>query len=116
MFKQFINLEVKAFFRSASVGKSIALKVFLGFLALYFLLSFLVLGLALYPLLLEEFPNQKPIELVNDAVLFWLAIDLIFRFFMQSLPVMNIKPLLILPIPRKKVIHFVLLKKPIFHL
>ena len=110
MFKQFINLEVKAFFRSASVGKSIALKVFLGFLALYFLLSFLVLGLALYPLLIEEFPNQKPIELVNDAVLFWLAIDLIFRFFMQSLPVMNIKPLLILPIPRKKVIHFVLLK------
>ncbi len=110
MFKQFINLEVKAFFRSASVGKSIALKVFLGFLAFYFLLSFLVLGFALYPILLEKFPNQKPIELVNDAVLFWLAIDLIFRFFMQSLPVMNIKPLLILPIPRKKVIHFVLLK------
>lgn len=110
MFKHFLNLELKAFLRSASVGKSIALKVFLGFVALYFLLSFLVLGFALYPLLLESFPKQKPIEIVNNAVIFWLAIELIFRFFMQSLPVMNIKPLLILPIKREKVIHYVLLK------
>ena len=110
MFKHFINLELKSFLRSASVGKSIALKIFLGFIALYFILSFLVLGIALYPLLHESFPNQKPIELVNNAVIFWLAIELIFRFFMQSLPVMNIKPLLILPIKREKVIHYVLLK------
>ncbi len=110
MFKHFLNLELKAFFRSASVGKSIALKVLLAFVGLYFMLSFLVLGFALYPLLLESFPKQKPIEIVNNAVIFWLAGDLIFRFFMQSLPVMNIKPLLILPIKREKVIHFVLLK------
>jgi len=110
MFKHFINLELKSFLRSASVGKSIALKVFLGFIALYFILSFLVLGIALYPLLHESFPNQKPIQLVNNVVIFWLAIELIFRFFMQSLPVMNIKPLLILPIKREKVIHYVLLK------
>jgi len=110
MFKHFINLELKSFLRSASVGKSIALKLFLGFIAFYFILSFLVLGIALYPLLHESFLNQKPIQIVNNAVIFWLAIELIFRFFMQSLPVMNIKPLLILPIKREKVIHYVLLK------
>jgi hypothetical protein len=110
MFKHFINIEIKSFLRSASVGKSIALKILLGFIALYFVLSFLVLGIALYPLLHENFPNQKPIQIVNNAVIFWLAIELIFRFFMQSLPVINIKPLLILPIKREKVIHYVLLK------
>ena len=110
MIKHFLQLELKAFLRSASVGKSIALKIFLGFIALYFILSFLVLGIALYPLLHENFPNQKPIQIVNNAVVFWLAIELIFRFFMQSLPVINIKPLLILPIKREKVIHYVLLK------
>jgi len=110
MFNHFINLELKSFLRSASVGKSIALKLLLGFIALYFVLSFLVVGFALYPLLKEYFPKQKPIQMVNNAVVFWLAIDLIFRFFMQSLPVMNIKPLLILPIKREKVIHYVLLK------
>lgn len=110
MFNHFLSLESKAFFRSASVGKSIALKVFLGFLALYFMLSFLVLGFALYPLLLEIFPNQKPIESSSNGIFYWIAFDLVFRFFMQSLPVMNIKPLLILPINRDKVIHYVLLK------
>lgn len=110
MFKHFIKLEWNAFFRSASVGKSIGLKILLGFLAVYFLLSFLVLGIALYPLLEKSLPDQKPLAVVNSFVIYWLALDLIFRFFMQSLPVMNIKPLLILPIKREKVIHFVLLK------
>ena len=110
MFKHFINLELKAFFRSASVGKSIGLKILMGFLVVYFLLAFLVLGIALYPLLEKSFPNQKPLVLVNSFVVFWLSAELIFRFFMQSLPVMNIKPLLVLPIKKAKVIHFVLLK------
>ena len=81
MFNHFVNLELKSFLRSASVGKSIALKLFLGFIALYFILSFLVLGIALYPLLHESFPNQKPIQLVNNAVVFLLAIELKFSFF-----------------------------------
>jgi len=110
MFKHFINLELKAFFRSASVGKSIGLKILLGFLVIYFLLVFLVLGIALYPFLKEKFPTQSPLTIVNGFVIYWLAFELIFRFFMQSLPVINIKPLLVLPIQRKKVIHFVLLK------
>ncbi|HLF52434.1 DUF5687 family protein [Flavobacterium sp.] len=110
MFKHFINLEWKAFFRSASVGKSIGLKIFLGFLAVYFLVSFLVLGIALYPLLQKFFPEQKPLAVLNGFAVFWLVAELIFRFFMQSLPVINIKPLMVLPIKKQAVIHFVLLK------
>lgn len=110
MFKHFINLELKAFFRSASVGKSIGLKILMGFLVIYFLLVFLVLGIALYPILEKSFPDHKPLAIVNSFVVFWLVIELIIRFFMQSLPVMNIKPLLVLPIKKQSVIHFVLLK------
>lgn len=110
MFKHFINLELKAFFRSASVGKSIGLKILMGFLVVYFLLVFLVLGIVLYPLLEQSFPDEEPLAFVNSFVIFWLAFELVFRFFIQSLPVMNIKPLLILPIEKRAVIHFVLLK------
>jgi hypothetical protein len=110
MFKHFINLELKAFFRSASVGKSIGLKLLLGFLVVYFLVAFLALGVALYPLLEENFPNQKPLAIVNTFVIYWLFFELVLRFFMQSLPVMNIKPLLIIPVKKQAVIHFVLLK------
>lgn len=110
MFKHFINLELKAFFRSASVGKSIGLKILMGFLVLYFLLVFLVLGIALYPILEKSFPNKRPLAIVNSFVIFWLFFELVLRFFMQSLPIMNIKPLLVLPIKKQSVIHFVLLK------
>jgi len=110
MFKHFINLELKAFFRSASVGKSIGLKILMGFLVVYFLLVFLVLGIALYPILEKSFPDQKPLVIVNSFVVFWLFFELVLRFFMQSLPVMNIKPLLVLPVKKQSVIHFVLLK------
>jgi hypothetical protein len=110
MFLRFISLEFKSFIRSASVGKSIALKILLGFLAVYFLTAFLFLGVALYPISKELNPNQDPLTTVNNFVLLWLVIELFYRFFLQSLPVLNIKPLLVVPIPRSKVIHFVLLK------
>ena len=110
MFKRFLWLEWKSFFRSASVGKSIGLKVLLIFLALYFSVAFLVLGIGLYPLLQKSFPDQDPLQLVNRFVLLWLVFELGFRFMMQSLPVLDIKPLLNLPIARRKAVNFVLIK------
>lgn len=110
LIQHFLSLEWKSFSRSASFGKNLALKLVMGFLVAYFLLSFLVLGITLYSILQDSFPGQKPLIIVNNAVLFWMAIDLVLRFFMQSLPVVNIKPLLVLPIKKQKVIHFVLLK------
>ncbi|GAA0872782.1 DUF5687 family protein [Gangjinia marincola] len=110
MYKHFISLQWKSFFRSASLGKSIALKILMAFLAIYFAVAFLVMGVALYPGLKKVFPDQDPVVLVNRLVLLWLAAELVIRFFMQTLPVISIKPLLINNVPKKKVVHFVLLK------
>jgi len=87
-----------------------ALNVLLGFIALYFILTFLSFGFALYPLLKKEFPEADPLILVNGFLFYWFLGDLMFRFFMQKLPVMQIKPLLVLPIKRNKIIHYVLRK------
>lgn len=110
MFRRFLSLEWKSFFRSASVGKSLGLKILMIFLALYFAAAFLLLGIGLYPLLLEVYPDQDPLELVNRFVLMWLVFELGLRFMLQTLPVMDIKPLMILPIPKRKVVNFVLIK------
>jgi hypothetical protein len=110
MFKRFLWLEWKSFFRSASVGKSIGLKVLLIFLALYFSVAFLFLGIGLYPLLQKSFPDQDPLQLVNRFVLLWLVFELGYRFMLQTLPVLDIKPLLNLPIARRKAVNFVLIK------
>lgn len=110
MFLHFLRLEWKAFTRSASLGQEIAMRIFLGFLGLYMLASCLALGFALYPILQKVLPEQKPMQVVNSFVLFWILMELAMRFFMQTLPVMNIKPLMVVPVKRQSIIHFVLVK------
>ncbi|MCF4100665.1 DUF5687 family protein [Gillisia sp. M10.2A] len=110
MFKRLISLELKSFFRSASFGKSIGLKILMGFLGLYFTAMFLLFGVGLYSLIKEYFPNEIPIFLANRFVLIWLVLELGYRFMLQTLPVLNIKPLLILPVKKRKVVNFVLIK------
>ena len=82
----------------------------MGFLALYFSVSFLILGVALYPILKDLFPEQDPVTVVNQYLLLWLGLEFVWRFMLQTLPVMNIKPLLVTPIPKKKVVNYVLTK------
>ncbi len=106
--KHFISLEWKQFFRSASLGKSLAIKIFMGFMAVYFMVSFLALGVALFPILKKAFPEQDPFTVVNTFVFFWILGDLIMRFFFQKLPVMSVKPLLTQKVKRNSIVHYIL--------
>ena len=108
MIKQFLSLEWKSFYRSASFGKSIAIKILMGFLALYFITIFLAMGLVLYPGLKKVFPDQDPLHIVNNVLFYWIIADLVIRFFFQKLPVMVVKPLLVLPIKRSRIVNYVL--------
>jgi hypothetical protein len=108
MFKKFISLEWKQFKRSSYWQKSIILNIFLVLLALYFLVSFLVLGASLFFILKESFPEKDPLIIVNGVLIYWFLFDLIFRYFMQKLPVMNIKPFLNLSIKKTNLTHYLL--------
>ena len=108
MFQKFLSLEWKQFKRSSYWQKSVALNILLVLLALYFLLSFLVLGFVLYPLLEKQFPNEDPLKIVNGFILFWLLFDLVFRYLMQKLPALKSKPLLNMPIKKKYLTHYIL--------
>ena len=108
MILHFLKLEWKQFIRSASFGKSIALKIIMGFFVFYFLVSFLAIGIGGYYILKKEFPEQDPLQIVNSYLLFVIFGDLIFRYLMQKLPVMHIKPLLTLPIKKNNLVRYVL--------
>lgn len=82
----------------------------MAFMAIYFTAVFLLLGIGLYPMLQEIFPGEDPLIIVNELILLWLAMELVVRFLMQTLPVISIKPLLATPIPKRKVVNYVLLK------
>ncbi len=110
MISHFLKLEWKQYFRSANWQKSVFLNVLLVFFALYFAVSFLALGVVGFYIIKEQFPEQDPLVLVNSFLLYAIVGDLIFRYIMQKLPVMNIKPLLILPINKNKIAHYILVK------
>lgn len=108
MIKNFLKLEWKSFFRSASFGKSIGVKIVMGFFALYFMAMFLIGGLVMDKILKELYPNLDVFVAFNGFVFFWILGDLVIRFFFQKLPVMSVKPLLILPVKRRSIVNFVL--------
>ena len=113
MIKRFLSLEWKAFFRSASFGKSLGVKILMGFMAFWFILMFLGMGFGLYNGLKEIFPEKDPLLIVNSFLFYWILADLVFRFFFQKLPVMSVKPLLTLPIKRSRIVNYVLGKSAV---
>lgn len=110
MIAHFLRLEWKQYFRAPYWQKSIGIKILMGFFALYFIVIFLGMGLGLFPILKEMYPDQDPFDLVNKAMFYWVSADLAMRFFLQKLPVMTVKPFLTLPVKRSKIVNFVLTK------
>jgi len=104
MFKHFIWLEWKSFLRSASFGTNLAMKIIMGLVAVYFLACFAIMGLGVYFILEDE--GMKPLETVNKFMIYYFAVDLLIRYFLQKMPVMNIRPLLTLPIKKGTIVHF----------
>lgn len=109
MLTHFIRLQWKSFFRSASFSSKLVFKIFMGFFALYFAVSFAILGGSIY-FILEEELGLEPFETVNKFMVYFLAMDLFARYLLQKMPVVNIKPLLYLPFNKSKIVHFSLWK------
>ena len=96
--------------RSAYWGKSLATNIGLGFLALYFSASFLVLGFAIPEILTKDFPNTDPVSKLNSVLLAYLGIDLIIRQLMQKLPTVSFKPLLLQNIRRRTIADYLMIR------
>ncbi|MBD0779681.1 hypothetical protein HPE56_17910 [Maribacter sp. ANRC-HE7] len=110
MFKHFVSLQWKSFFRSSNFGKSLAVKLLMGFFGVYMMVTFAGLGVGLFFILKKTFPDSDPMLIVSGYLLYWVLIELFFRYFMQKLPVMDIKPLLLYPIKKGAIAHYILVK------
>lgn len=95
------------FTRSASFGKSLATKILLSFLALYFCATFLFVGITLGKVLPEKNPDN-PIFVLNSFLIIYFGIDLLVRQLMQALPTIQVKPFLVLNIRRNRIIRYLL--------
>lgn len=105
MFKKFIWLEWKAFFRASSFAGNVVMKIFMIIAAIYFSAIFLGAGiLAFYGL--KKATGLDPLVVVSKFMIYYTLADLLMRLFFQKIPIINIRPLLTLPIKRSTIINF----------
>lgn len=104
MIKKFIYLEWKAFTRSASFGANLAMKILIGFLMVYFSIIFIGMGVGAFYILKKM--NLEPLATINKFLIYYFLFDLVIRLLMQAIPVLNIKPLLVLPFKKPTIVHF----------
>jgi hypothetical protein len=105
MFRKFLRLEWKAFTRSASFTGNMVLKIFMIIGAIYFSLIFLAGGILAYYGIKKE-TGQDPLVLVSRYMIYYTITDLIIRLFFQKIPIINIRPLIALPIKRSTIVNF----------
>ena len=77
------------------------------FVAIYFTVIFLAMGIGVFFLIKKEM-NLDPLIVVNRFMIYYFLFDLMMRLFLQKIPVMNIRPLLTLPIKKSTIVNFAL--------
>ncbi len=109
LLKNFFALEWKSFKRSPSFETKVAIKILMGFGALYFMVVFTLLGLGIYYILAKE-AEGDPWKIINQYIVYYFLFDLVFRYMLQKMPITRIKQFLFLPIKKGKIVSFSLLK------
>lgn len=109
-----IRHEWKKSIRSQGFYKNLAVNILLGFMTLYMAGILLFLGFSLDNILEKAHSEYSPMELFNGALLYILLGGLSIRFFMQQLNTINLPPYQVLPVKRKFLVNFLLIK-PLFN-
>jgi hypothetical protein len=110
MFKWFLSHQWKELTRSNFWQKSLIINIIIGFFMLIMFSYLVLLGLFIDEILTELYPEGDIFTIFNGGLLYYLGADLFVRFFLYSLPVINVESYLHLPIKKSKILSFILLK------
>jgi hypothetical protein len=103
----------KAFLRSPALDQQLVAVFLLGLLVLVIGATLFALGQNLREVLAQLFPGRDPVATVNGAILYYLLLDLIGRYFVQRTPTARVAPYRHLPVRRAALIRFVLAQVPL---
>jgi len=110
MIFELIRLEFLKSSRSSSFAKSLAVGIFLFFLAILLLLYVLALGLALKYIITDVIKEKDAFAFLSGTVIYFFLFEFMYRYFIQKLPVIELESLLHLPISKNKIINFLLIR------
>ena len=96
------------FIRSPSLTRKVIEGVIIGFFAIYTAAGLIALGYAAPSLISEFMPGANPAAVVAGALCAYVLMDILLRYFVQKFPEMAIKPYLLLPVPKSKIVRYML--------
>ncbi|MDH5399050.1 MAG: DUF5687 family protein [Cyclobacteriaceae bacterium] len=105
--KWFIIHQWKAMRRSSIWQKNLAINIVLGFFLLLMLAYLFMLGFLIDKIMEQLYPDENPVTLFNGIILYYLGIEFLMRFFLQSLPVLDVETYLHLPIKKSAIVHYI---------
>jgi hypothetical protein len=109
MFKRFLTLEWKSFFRGSSVGINLAMKI-LRIVGICFFIFWLAMMSFVAYFYVQEEMKLDPLTVISRFLIIGWVADLYFKYMLQQIPTQNIKPFLTLNIPKKVVVNYTLIK------
>lgn len=109
--KLLLSHTFKSTVRKGFVRGGWPVKILMGFLAVYFLAIFALLGFYLPQLAVKHAgEGETVIQIASQFILYILISDVIMRFFFQSGGGINIKHYILQPVYYKRLIHVLLLR------
>ncbi|MCZ4694293.1 hypothetical protein DWB61_04660 [Ancylomarina euxinus] len=108
-----ISHQHKAAMRSPIYGKSIGIKLLMGFI--FFIISLELLGFAFFVGTALAKQGGDPLNELLSYFIYFFAAMLILRSLMQKLPTMAAMPYLLLPIKKSRLVNFIL-TKPLYNI
>jgi hypothetical protein len=108
MVKTLIKLEVLKRLRGTSFARSLAIGILMLFVGILLLGYLFLFGLFLNRLVTDVLEKPDAIIFINSNLLYFFLLELIYRYFIQQLPVINLENYLHLPIPKSGIIHALL--------
>lgn len=110
MFFQLLKLQFLKAIRSVSLGRKLIAGIILGIFGFLMLVNILALGIGL-PLIVEKITGSEEVILVlNSWLIYFFLMEMMYRFFLQKMTVIELENYLHLPIGRSSIIHFLLVR------
>lgn len=85
-------------------------KFFMYFTAVFWAGYLIFFGTTFALSFAEAAPNMEPYNVMNKGLIFVFALDFLMRFPFQKTPTQEVKPYLLIPIKRNRVLDFLLLR------
>ena len=104
----FLSHTWKKFSRSVSFGKEMATSLLLGFLGFMMVVYTFALGFALNSIITKALEIEDSVTFLNGILFYYFGVEFMMRYFLQSLPVLDVQPYLHLPIKKSSIVHYLL--------